>query len=78
MDKLTKLRQAMKQNGIDMYYIPSSDFHSSEYVGAFFQVRKYISNFTGSAGELVITQDSAVLYTDGRYFIQAQSSVTTE
>lgn len=75
MDKLTKLRQAMKQNGIDMYYIPSSDFHSSEYVGAFFQVRKYISNFTGSAGELVITQDSAVLYTDGRYFIQAQSQL---
>ncbi|ONI45434.1 peptidase M24 [Candidatus Epulonipiscioides gigas] len=72
MNRLEQLRKVMKEKSIDIYYIPSADFHSSEYVGDYFKTRKYISNFTGSAGELVITQNEAVLFTDGRYFIQAE------
>ncbi|OON97655.1 MAG: peptidase M24 [Candidatus Epulonipiscioides saccharophilum] len=75
MNKLNELRKVMAENHIDIYYIPSTDFHSSEYVVSFFKAREYISNFTGSAGELVISQNHAVLYTDGRYFIQAEKEL---
>lgn len=70
-NRLCKLRKSMKAAGIDCYLIPTSDYHDSEYVSGFFMVRKYFSGFTGSAGTLVVTQKEAVLFTDGRYFIQA-------
>ncbi len=69
--RLSLLREAMKAAGIDCYLIPTSDYHDSEYVSGFFMVRRYFSGFTGSAGTLVVTVGEAVLFTDGRYFIQA-------
>ena len=70
-EKLTALRNLMKEKKIDAYLVPTDDFHGSEYVGDYFKCRKYITGFTGSAGTAVITQDMAGLWTDGRYFIQA-------
>ena len=69
--QLLELRRAMKAHGIDLYIIPTDDFHASEYVGAHFRGRHYVSGFTGSAGTLVVTADWAGLWTDGRYFLQA-------
>lgn len=71
-DQLTHLRNEMTKNNIDIYYIPSNDFHGSEYVGEHFQARRYVSGFTGSAGTLIVTKTSAYLWTDGRYFTQAE------
>ncbi len=70
-EKLTALRNLMKEKKIDAYLVPTDDFHGSEYVGDYFKCRKYITGFTGSAGTAVIMQDMAGLWTDGRYFIQA-------
>ncbi len=72
---LEKLRNCMKEYGIDAYIIPSSDSHQSEYVGEYFKSRAYISGFTGSAGTLVVTMEEAGLWTDGRYFIQAENQL---
>lgn len=72
---LDELRALMKQHNIDVYLIPTSDFHQSEYVGAYFTARKFMSGFTGSAGNLVVTQKEAGLWTDGRYFIQAENQL---
>ncbi|WP_270647541.1 aminopeptidase P family protein [Paeniclostridium hominis] len=72
---LEKLRDCMKEYGIDAYIIPSSDSHQSEYVGEYFKSRAYISGFTGSAGTLVVTMEEAGLWTDGRYFIQAENQL---
>ncbi|SHJ78826.1 Xaa-Pro aminopeptidase [Anaerocolumna jejuensis DSM 15929] len=70
-ERLQHLRALMAKNGIQAYLLPTSDFHESEYVGNYFKSRKYISGFTGSAGSVVVTQEEAGLWTDGRYFIQA-------
>ena len=70
-EKLQALRAVMKANGIDIYIVPTDDFHQSEYVGEHFKARAYITGFTGSAGTAVITLDEAGLWTDGRYFLQA-------
>ena len=69
--KLEKLRKLMKEAGMDYYVIPTDDFHASEYVGDYFQSRSWISGFTGSAGTLLVGQEFAGLWTDGRYFLQA-------
>ena len=61
----------MNENSFSAYIIPTDDFHSSEYVGDYFKAREYMSGFTGSAGTLVVLQDKAALWTDGRYFLQA-------
>lgn len=65
----------MIQNGIDAYLIPSADFHQSEYVGDYFKSRAFISGFTGSAGFALMTCEQACLWTDGRYFIQAEQEL---
>ncbi len=70
--KLDALRGHMKALGADILLVPSDDYHQSEYVGEYFKSRAYISGFTGSAGTLVITSLDAKLFTDGRYFIQAE------
>ena len=70
-ERLEKLRAKMQEKGIDIYIIPTADFHQSEYVGEHFKAREYITGFTGSAGTAVIMQDMAGLWTDGRYFLQA-------
>ena len=74
-EKLMELRQKMKEYGMAAYLIVSDDFHASEYVGEYFKCREYISGFNGSAGTLVITEDMAGLWTDGRYFIQAEEQL---
>lgn len=74
-EKVNVLRRVMKQYGVDVYLIPTNDFHSSEYVGEYFKCRQYMSGFTGSAGTMVVTQDMAGLWTDGRYFLQAESQL---
>ncbi|WP_019911930.1 aminopeptidase P family protein [Paenibacillus sp. HW567] len=70
-EKLSMLRQWMDKENIDVCYVPSSDAHMSEYVGEHWKSREWISGFTGSAGTAVILKESAGLWTDGRYFIQA-------
>lgn len=62
----------MKEKGVDLYIIPTTDFHGSEYVNDYFKCREYVSGFTGSAGTLLVMQDRACLWTDGRYFLQAR------
>lgn len=74
-EKLAILREKMKENNMDIYMIPTADFHQSEYVGEYFKARSYMSGFTGSAGTLVVTLTEAGLWTDGRYFIQAEQQL---
>ena len=70
-EKIARLREKMAEKGMDVYVIPTADFHQSEYVGGHFKARAYMTGFTGSAGTAVITASEARLWTDGRYFIQA-------
>lgn len=60
---------------IDVYLVPTDDYHLSEYVGDYFKTREYLSGFTGSAGTLIVTKDEAGLWTDGRYYIQAEEEL---
>ncbi len=71
-DRLAALRQKMEDNGIDYYLMPTSDYHNSEYSADFFKAREYFCGFTGSNGTLVVSKDWAGMWTDGRYFIQAE------
>ena len=74
-DKIAALRSLMFSSGISAYYIPSSDPHQSEYVPTCWQRRQWISGFTGSAGDVLIGLTWAGLWTDGRYFLQAQAEL---
>ncbi len=71
-ERLAALREEMKRRNIDIYVVPTADFHESEYVGEYFKARRFITGFTGSAGIAVITLTEAGLWTDGRYFVQAE------
>ncbi|SDH50103.1 aminopeptidase P family protein [Myroides phaeus] len=75
LEKLSEIRFLMKEKGIDGYIIPSSDPHISEYLPDFYKCIAWTSGFTGSAGTLVITQDFAGLWTDSRYFVQANEQL---
>lgn len=74
-EKIVALRNEMKKEKIGVYIIPTSDFHDSEYVSPYFMTRKFFSGFTGSAGTLVVSETNAALFTDGRYFIQAENQL---
>ncbi len=74
-ERVAKLKELMRERGIDFYIIPSSDYHQSEYVGEYFKSREWISGFTGSAGTVVVSQSEVGLWTDGRYFIQAEKQL---
>lgn len=74
-ERLKALREEMKKRNIDIYVVPTSDFHESEYVGEHFKARRFITGFTGSAGTAVITMTEAGLWTDGRYFVQAENQL---
>lgn len=74
-ERIIKLRSLMKEKGIDAYVIPTADFHQSEIVGEYFKARKYITGFSGSYGTAVITQSDGCLWTDGRYFLQAENEM---
>ena len=66
------MRAAMKEQNIQAYIIPTTDPHLSEYPAACWKYREWISGFTGSAGTVVVTLDKAGLWTDSRYFLQAE------
>lgn len=76
VERLEQLRKLMKENSIDAFIIPSSDPHQSEYVAERWKTRAWISGFTGSAGTVVVTADKAGLWTDGRYFLQAEEQLS--
>ncbi|NBH73045.1 aminopeptidase P family protein [Clostridiaceae bacterium] len=73
--RIRELRRLMRERRIDAYLVPTSDYHESEYVGRHFACREYITGFTGSAGTAVIGRDWAGLWTDGRYFVQAEAEL---
>lgn len=74
-ERLTQLRKKMTENNIDMYFVPTNDFHGSEYVCDYFKTREFLSGFDGSAGSMVVTESEAGLWTDGRYFLQAEAQL---
>ena len=73
--EVVELRKKMAENGIDVYYVPSGDFHSSEYVNDYFKAREFMSGLTGESGELIVDDEGAYLWTDGRYFLQAETQL---
>ena len=75
-ERLSNLCMEMVKRNIDLYVIPTADFHESEYVGEYFNARKYMSGFTGSAGVMIVGLDFAGLWTDGRYWIQAEKQLS--
>lgn len=72
---LDEVRKQMKKENVDYYIIPTLDPHGSEYLPDYYRERAYVTGFTGSAGTAVISQESAYLWTDGRYFIQAERQI---
>ncbi|MGL4874321.1 MAG: aminopeptidase P family protein [Clostridium sp.] len=75
MKNIDKLRIEMKKRKVDYYIITSGDAHQSEYVPEYYKGRAYISGFTGSAGILLVGLNEGILWTDGRYFIQAEEQI---
>lgn len=71
VDRLDAFRAEMKKQGVAAAIIPQTDAHLGEYIASHWQVRRWLSGFTGSAGTLVITATDALLWTDSRYFLQA-------
>ena len=75
ISRIEALRKQMQERNIDYYIIPTSDFHNSEYVGDYFKIREWYSGFTGSNGTLLVGMDMVGLWTDGRYFVQADKEL---
>ena len=73
---IAALRAAMARRGLSACYIPTADYHLSEYVGDHFKFRAWLSGFTGSAGTLVVLPEEAGLWTDSRYFLQAEEELS--
>ena len=76
IEKLQALRGEMRKKNLSAYIVPTEDFHCSEYVGDYFKAREYLSGFTGSAGTLLVMPERALLWTDGRYFLQAEAQLS--
>lgn len=76
IDRVDALRHIMNENGVDAFITPSTDPHSGEYVPSHWESRAWISGFTGSAGTAVVTTDKAALWTDSRYFLQAEDQIS--
>lgn len=74
-ERVDALRAMMRDRGIDAYIIASSDPHQSEYLPDHYKTREFITGFTGSTGTAVVTRDKAGLWTDGRYFVQAEKEL---
>ena len=72
---IVDLRKVMQREGIDAWISPSSDAHQSEYPTEYDKCRRFLSGFTGSAGTLLVMKEEAYLWTDGRYFLQAESEL---
>lgn len=74
-ERIELLREKMHEFGIDLYLVPLADFHNSEYVSDYFKAGEFLSGFTGSNATLLISAQEAGLWTDGRYFIQAEKEL---
>ena len=74
-NRIERLRELMEREKIDAFIIPSSDAHNGEYIADHWKCREWISGFTGSAGTAVVTMKSAALWTDSRYFLQAEEQL---
>lgn len=74
-EKIRSLRNLMASKGMDAYIVPTSDPHQSEYLADYYKTRVWLSGFTGSAGTVIVTKDKAILWADGRYFIQAEKEL---
>ncbi|KAJ7584253.1 putative Xaa-Pro aminopeptidase P [Mycena floridula] len=76
-ERLARLRELMKQtdNAVDVYIVPSEDQHASEYIAECDERRAFISGFDGSAGCAIVTAKEALLFTDGRYYLQAEKQL---
>ena len=74
-NRISNLRKSLAENGLDAYLVPATDPHMSEYLPAHWRTLEWISGFTGSAGTVVVTQNFAGLWTDSRYFIQANEQL---
>lgn len=69
--RIAALRECMRQSGVSATIVPQTDPHQSEYIADHWQVRRWLSGFTGSAGSLVVTLDGAFVWADSRYWLQA-------
>ena len=74
-EKIAKIRELMKRDNVQAFIIPSADPHMSESFSDHWKTRRYVSGFTGSAGTYVITEKMAGLWTDGRYYVQAERQI---
>ena len=74
-ERIEELRREMDAEGIDIYIVPTADYHHSEYVGEYFKARQFLTGFTGSAGTAVITTNAGGVWTDSRYFLQAEEQL---
>ncbi|MFW1841833.1 aminopeptidase P family protein [Acinetobacter pittii] len=74
-EKLEKLRKLMRTQQIDAFVVMSADPHMSEYLPDYWKVRQWLSGFSGSVGTLVVTQNFAGLWADGRYWVQAEQQL---
>ena len=77
-ERIAALRKLMKKYGLAAYLVPGTDPHQNEYIPEFWQRRKYISGFRGSAGDVVVTHSKAGLWTDSRYFLQAEQELDSK
>eukprot|EP01031_Cornospumella_fuschlensis_P034836 gene34836-42187_t len=75
-EKVAKVRQLMTELNLDAIVIPTDDPHMSEYTAPYYGRREFVSGFTGSAGTAIITHSMAALFTDGRYFTQAEMELS--
>ncbi|MFI3177855.1 MAG: aminopeptidase P family N-terminal domain-containing protein, partial [Eubacteriales bacterium] len=73
--RIDTLREEMMEHGITIYLILTTDPHQSEYIDPHYQFRTYLTGFTGSNATLLITMNTAVLWTDGRYDVQAKKQL---
>lgn len=75
-EKLKEIRRLMARDNVAAVIVPGNDPHNSEYVADYWQARKWLTNFSGSAGTAVVTMDKAVLWTDSRYYLQAEKQIS--
>lgn len=73
--EILKLREKMLENSIDIYYVSSGDYHSSEFLNDFFKSIEFLTNFTGESGEFIVNNEGTYLWTDARFFLQAETQL---
>ena len=76
--RLQQIRDVMKEQGITYFFDMTSDPHSSEYLNEYYKTLRWLTGFTGSNAVIIVTQTEALLWTDSRYFIQAEKQISEE